>query len=257
MVVFVVIPAYNEEKAIGQVVADVHKILAPRSIAAPLRSLVRRAGEVGCSNIIVVDDGSADETGKAAEMAGAIVLRHIINRGQGAALRTGINYALSRGADIIVTYDADGQFEAGDISKICEPIISGEADVVLGSRFLTSPLVIPESPQAISGIPSKKQEVPIFKKIVLKSAILFTRAVTGMKLSDTHNGFRAMNREAAGKINIRQDRMAHSSEIIHEIARLGLKYKEMPVMVNYTDYSKKKGQKLTGALKILFDLIMK
>lgn len=231
MNIFVIIPAYNEASVIGQTVSDVRKI---------------------CSNVVVVDDGSGDETGKAAEAAGAKVSRHIINRGQGAALRTGINYALSLGADIIVTFDADGQFDAAEIEKICGPIISGEADIVLGSRFLHSSS--PFSKGELEGVGNK---IPFLKRMILRPAILFTRALTGLELSDTHNGFRALNRAAAEKIELRQDRMAHSSEIIHEIARLNLKYKEIPITVNYTDYSRKKGQKLTGALKILFDLIMK
>ncbi len=228
MNIFVVIPAYNEEKAIGQTVSDVRKILAPRSL-----------GEVGCSNIIVVDDGSGDKTAEAAEVAGATILRHIVNRGQGAALRTGINYALAQGADAVVTFDADGQFEAEEIGKICAPLADGFCDVVLGSRFLT------------------QNKIPFIKRLILAPAIFFTRLLTGLNLSDTHNGFRAMSRGAAEKINIRQDRMAHSSEIIHEIARLKLKFKEIPVTVKYTEYSKRKGQKISGALKILFDLIMK
>ena len=218
MNIFVVIPAYNEATVVGRTVSDVRKY---------------------CSSVVVVDDGSDDETGKTAEASGAKVLRHIINRGQGAALRTGIDYALSLGADIIVTFDADGQFVAAEIEKICGPLMAGDADIVLGSRFLT------------------KNRIPFLKKIILRPAILFTRAITGLELSDTHNGFRALNRAAAEKIEIRQDRMAHSSEIIHEIARLNLRYKEIPIAVNYTEYSRKKGQKLTGALKILFDLIMK
>jgi len=218
MNIFVVIPAYNEEKAMGQTVADVRKI---------------------CSNVVVVDDGSIDATGNAAIASGAVVLRHIINRGQGAALRTGINFAVSRGADIIVTYDADGQFEAAEIEKICQPVINGECDIVLGSRF------------------SGQNKIPFVKKIILSPAIFFTRILTGLNLSDTHNGFRAMSHSTAEKINIRQDRMAHSSEIIHEIARFKLKFKEIPVTVKYTNYSMQKGQKLSGAWKILFDLIMK
>ncbi len=218
MSVFIVIPAYNEEKAIGQTVTEVKKFY---------------------QNVVVVDDGSGDKTSEAAEMAGATVLRHIINRGQGAAFRTGINYAVSRGADIVVTYDADGQFEAAEIVKMCEPLADGSCDIVLGSRFLS------------------QNKIPFIKNIVLIPAIFFTRALSGLNLSDTHNGFRAMSREAAEKINIRQDRMAHSSEIIHEIARLKLNSKEIPITVKYTEYSKKKGQKISGAWKILFDLIMK
>lgn len=219
MNISVVIPAYNEEKMIAETVRDVKKY---------------------CQNVVVVDDGSSDVTGSEAQAAGADVLRHLVNRGQGAALRTGINYALQQGADIIVTYDADGQFEAAEIEKICQPILNGECNIVLGSRFLT------------------RNEVPFFKVLFLKlSAVFFTQAITGKWLTDIQNGFRAMNRKAAEKIIIRQDRMGHAFEIIHEIARLGLKYKEIPVTVNYTDYSMKKGQKISGALKILFDLIMK
>ncbi len=235
MNVFIVIPAYNEEKIIAETVREVKKYYL---------------------NAIVVDDGSADKTAEAAETAGATMLRHIINRGQGAALRTGINYAVSRGAEIIVTYDADGQFEVAEIDKICEPVMNGECDVVLGSRFLFSSVIASPEQSGGRGNPIKNR-IPFLKKLILAPAIFFTRVLSGLNLSDTHNGFRAMSREAAEKINIRQDRMAHSSEIIHEIARLKLRFKEIPVTVKYTEYSKRKGQKISGALKILFDLIMK
>jgi len=216
--IFVIIPAYNEEKIIAQTIAEVKNY---------------------CPNVVVVDDGSADETRFKAESAGAVILRHIINRGQGAALRTGINYAIKKEADIVVTFDADGQFDALEITKVCQPIIEKKCDVVLGSRFL------------------EKNKIPLAKNLLLKSAIIFTKMITGMELSDVHNGFRAFNKKAAEKIVIRQDRMAHASDIIHEIARLHLKYQEVPVTVKYTDYSKKKGQKISGALKIIFDLIFK
>lgn len=228
MNIFVVIPAYNEEKMIAETVRDVKKY---------------------CQNVVVVDDGSSDVTGSEAQAAGADVLRHLVNRGQGAALRTGINYALQQGADIIVTYDADGQFEAAEIERICEPCLKGECDIVLGSRFLREP-----PPPLLKG---GEDHIPFLKNLVLKSAIFFTRVLTGLNLSDTHNGFRAISREAAEKMNIRQDRMAHSSEIIHEIARLKLQFKEISVIVKYTEYSKRKGQKISGALKILFDLMFR
>ncbi|PIR66396.1 MAG: glycosyltransferase family 2 protein [Parcubacteria group bacterium CG10_big_fil_rev_8_21_14_0_10_36_14] len=218
MQTFVIIPAYNEASVIADTIRDVQKFY---------------------KDIVVVDDGSKDKTSKIAEIAGVKVLRHILNRGQGAALRTGINYALKQGADVVVTYDADGQFEAEEISRLCHPVINGKCDVVLGSRFLSG------------------NRIPLFKKIILKSAILFTRAITGLRLTDTHNGFRIMNRKAAEQIKIRQDRMAHASEIVHEIARLKLSYKELPITVKYTIYSKRKGQRLSGAFHILFDLIFK
>lgn len=216
--VWVVIPAYNEGGMIRKTVEDVRKY---------------------CLNVAVVDDGSRDATAAEAEGAGAFVLRHIVNRGQGAALRTGINYVLRRGAERVITYDADGQFEAGEIENVCNPVLSGECDVALGSRFLI------------------KNKIPFLRKITLAAATLFTRLISGLNITDTHNGFRAFSRRAAEQIKIRQDRMAHSSEIIQEIGRLGLKYKEIPVTVKYTDYSRRKGQKITGAARILFDLIFK
>ena len=217
--VFILIPAYNEEKVINDVINDI-KIL-------------------GYNNVVIIDDGSIDNTYNQAKKANVLVLRHIVNRGQGAALRTGINYALNLGAGIIVTYDADGQFNPKDIEKICQPIIGGECEVVLGSRFLS------------------QNKVPFFKSFVLKSAILFTYFITNLNLTDVHNGFRSFSRHAAKRINIRQDKMAHASDIIHEIARLKLKYKEVPVTVRYTEYSCKKGQKISGAFRIFFDLVFK
>jgi len=218
MKIFIVIPAYNEEKVISQTISDIKKYYP---------------------NVIAVDDGSSDNTFDEAKLAGAIVLRHIINRGQGAALRTGINYALREGADVIVTFDADGQFEASDIEKMCRPIANGESEVVLGTRFAGG------------------NRVPIKKSLLLKAATILTEIITGLELTDVHNGFRALSRKAAQNIIIRQDRMAHASDIVHEIARLKLKFKEVPVTVKYTDYSKRKGQKISGSLKILFDMIFK
>jgi glycosyltransferase involved in cell wall biosynthesis len=218
MQVWVVIPAFNEEKSIGRVVAEVKKY-------AP--------------NIIVVNDGSGDKTAEVGREAGAEIIDHIINRGQGAALKTGFNYALGRGAEIIVTFDADGQFLPSEIPGLIRPIAEGEADAVLGSRFITN-----------------NSKIPLIRKLVLKSAILFTRITTGLGLSDAHNGFRAFSRKAIELIDLKQDRMAHASEILHEIKRLGLKYKEVPVTVSYTDYSMGKGQSSLNALGILWELLI-
>lgn len=216
--VAVVIPAYNEEKTIREVVEAVKSYV---------------------DEIIVVDDGSSDKTAKVALLQGAKVLRHFLNRGQGAALQTGIEAALGDGADIIVTFDADGQFNAAEISEIVEPIKNHAAEVVLGSRFL-----------------SKTSNISNFKKLLLKLAVIFTRLATGLNITDTHNGFRVFSREAALKIKIRQDRMAHSSEILEQIASQKISYKEIPVTVRYTEYSLKKGQKLFDYFKILKDLFL-
>jgi len=219
----VVIPAYNEAKMIAEVVKGVRE-------ASP--------------HIFVVDDGSSDETAAAARAAGATVLRHTLNRGQGAALGTGLEAAVRAGADIIVTFDADGQMSAADILSLTAPIEAGLCDVVLGTRF----------PRTKNQEPISK--IPLIRRWTLKAALIFTRLTTGLKLTDTHNGLRAFSREAAARLDLRCDRMAHASEILEEISRLGLKYREVPVTIKYTDYSLAKGQKLSGAFRIIKDLIL-
>jgi polyprenyl-phospho-N-acetylgalactosaminyl synthase len=192
----IVIAAYNEAKNVAQVVKDVKA--------------------AGYKWVVVVDDGSKDATYTAAKKAGADTLKHVINRGQGAALRTGINYAVEHGADYVVTYDADGQFIAGEIDKVLKPVIEGRRDVTLGSRFL-----------------GRAKNISTSKRFVLKLGALVTYIFSGIKLSDSHNGFRAMNRRAAKKIHITFDRMEHASEIIEEIAKHKLTYTEVPVTVIY------------------------
>ncbi|MEM4264026.1 MAG: glycosyltransferase family 2 protein [Candidatus Woesearchaeota archaeon] len=218
--IYIVIAAYNEEKNISRVVKGLQ--------------------QAGYSNIIVVDDGSKDNTFAVAEKAGAIVLQHPINRGQGAALKTGIDYALLQGADIIVTFDADGQHRVEDLPAMIKPVAEGEVDITVGSRFL------------------KKTKVPLLRKILLKGSIMTIRMFYGIKMSDAHNGFRVMSRKAAEKIDITCDRMAHASEIIEEIHKKNLKYKEIPVTILYTKETLKKGHgSYLGAIKILARMIFK
>lgn len=218
MKIIAVIPAYNEAAAIGKVVAEV-------------------LGYV--DQVVVVDDGSADDTSLVASQAGATVLRHFLNRGQGAALQTGIFYALTSQADIIVTFDADGQFVAKQISQVVEPLLLGQTDIVLGSRFL-NPI----------------GKLPLSRRLVLQLAATITRFYTGLKVTDAHNGFRAFSAQAAEKIKIKQDRMAHASEIIEQIKKHNLKFVEVSVTVRYTDYSLQKGQKLSQSFRIIWDLII-
>ncbi|OGY54044.1 MAG: hypothetical protein A3H67_03780 [Candidatus Buchananbacteria bacterium RIFCSPLOWO2_02_FULL_46_11b] len=218
MKICAVVPAYNEARTIRQVV----------------EALKDKVAEV-----IVIDDGSADQTAELAKAAGAKVVRHSINRGQGAALQTGIDFALSRGAEIIVTFDADGQFVAEEINRLALPILRGEAQAVLGSRFL-----------------KKDNLTPWAKKIILKIATFITRLYTGLNVSDTHNGFRAFDRTAAETIKIRQAGMAHGSEILEQIKKHKLKFVEAPVTVKYSDYSLQKGQKLSNSFRIIFDLFL-
>jgi glycosyltransferase involved in cell wall biosynthesis len=205
-----------------------------RAIEPVIRGLRAHVAE-----IVVVDDGSRDETADVARKAGAVVLRHPINRGQGAALQSGIVLALLRGADVVVTFDADGQHVAADVPRLVDPVARGAADVALGSRFLGG-----------------TSDVPAFRRLLLKAAVVFTRMTTGLAVTDAHNGLRALSRQAAETIRIRQDRMAHASEIVSEIRRHGLRFVEVPITVLYTDYSRRKGQSALGAFRILLDLLV-
>ena len=213
---WIVIPAYNEEQTIAGVVAD-----------------VRRNGH----HVVVVDDGSADATADAAFRARATVVRHPFNLGQGAALQTGITFALSQGADFIVTFDADGQHRADEIATLLDALAFHGADFALGSRFL-----------------GRTTNIPTSRRLLLWAATWFTSATTGLELSDAHNGFRAMTRRGASHIRLRQNRMAHASEILDQIASSRLSYVEVPVTIEYSSYSLGKGQRSSAAIDILLDL---
>jgi polyprenyl-phospho-N-acetylgalactosaminyl synthase len=213
---WIVIAAFNEAAVIGPIISDI----------------VRRNYQV-----VVVDDGSHDGTEQIARSAGAAVVTHPVNLGQGAALQTGIKFALQQGACRIVTFDADGQHRASDIPRLLKALADHNASYALGSRFLGS-----------------SRGMPLARRLLLYAAIWFTRAVTGLRLTDTHNGLRAMTREGARRIALRQNRMAHASEILEQIAATGLPYVEVPVTIDYTQYSLAKGQSFADSLTILFDL---
>lgn len=214
--IWVVIAAYNEAGVIARVVAE-----------------VRRRGYT----VLLIDDGSADATAAAAEMVGAVVIRHPVNLGQGAALQTGIEFALHEGADVIVTFDADGQHRVADIDGLIGALAEHDADFALGSRFLGGAVNLPPA-----------------RRLLLKAATWFTRITSGLSLTDTHNGFRAMTRRGARGIRLRQNRMAHASEFLHQVSASRLKYIEVPVTIEYSAYSLAKGQKLGNSLSILIDL---
>ncbi|MFA5126568.1 MAG: glycosyltransferase family 2 protein [Patescibacteria group bacterium] len=213
--IYVVIPAYNEAQRIGEV----------------LQSLIKLP-----YSLVVVDDGSSDNTTEIVAQYPVIFLRHKINRGQGAALYTGTLYALSQEADAIVHFDADGQFLAGEIERLLEPILSRQADIVFGSKFLQS------------------NKIPFLKKLfIIRPAIWLNNIMTGLPLTDVHNGFRAMSGSAARQIDIKQDAMAHASEIVSQTKKLKLRYQEVPVTVIYREF----GQGFFGGIKILLDLFIK
>ncbi|MBC5800144.1 MAG: glycosyltransferase family 2 protein [Candidatus Eremiobacteraeota bacterium] len=213
---WIVIPAYQEAAQIEATLSDLGAYL-PR--------------------VVVVDDGSTDATAEAARRAGAEVLRHGVNLGQGAALQTGIDYALRSGATHICTFDADGQHDTHTIERLLDTAARMGADVVLGSRF---------SGAAV--------DMPPLRRLALRCAVLVTRMQTRLPLTDTHNGLRLFTREAALRIRIRQPGMAHASELLSTVARLGLHVVEVPTTVRYTAYSRAKGQRLSNSVKIALDL---
>lgn len=216
--IFVIIPAFNEQEMIKQVIQE----LLPYKYS-----------------IVVVDDGSATPLKDFLSQLPVYVLRHKINLGQGAALQTGIKFAIAKGASYIVTFDADGQHRAADIEQLLAPLLADEADITMGSRFIIS-----------SG------NIPPGRKRLLKLARLVNYLFTGLLLTDAHNGLRAMTHKAATFIKIRQAGMAHATEIISEIKTKKLRFREIPVNIRYTEYSKKKGQSAWSGFRIFFDLLL-
>jgi len=216
--VWIVVPAYNEQTRLS-------------ATLAPLAAWDHQ--------VVVVDDGSTDRTGEVAAAANAWCLRHLFNCGQGAALQTGIDFALRQGAKIIVTFDADGQHDAQDIARLIEPIRSGQVDVVLGSRFLGSTVGLPRG-----------------RWLILKLGVLFTRLFSRVRVTDTHNGLRAFSRSAARSIRITIGGMAHASEILEQIRQHNLRYCEVPVTIKYFDETLEKGQSNWNGLRIVARLFV-
>ncbi|MFW5865576.1 MAG: glycosyltransferase family 2 protein [Nanoarchaeota archaeon] len=217
----IVIAAYNEENAIEKV----------------LDGLLER----GYEHIVVVDDASRDKTVKNIQPylnKGVMLIEHRSNKGQGASLRDGINYAVKKGYKYIVTFDGDGQHRVQDMDAMIEPVAQGLADITLGSRF------------------KGKTKMPLGRVITLKIAVLVQWVFYRILLSDAHNGFRCMNRKAASRIRITSDRMEHASEIISEIKRHRLRYKEVPIVVNYTEETLAKGHgSFKQAVNVFFKMI--
>lgn len=215
--IWVVIPAYNEETVV--------------------RSVVDGVASEGYT-VVVTDDCSRDRTYSTLCGSKVHLIKHPINLGQGAALQTGMKYAQDNGARIIVTFDSDGQHLVSDIPRLVEPLLRDECDIALGSRFIEGAVA---------------QDIPQRKKLFLKLAVLYTRITTGLSLTDTHNGLRAFTVDASKRIRITQDRMAHASQILTLIRNSGLRWKEIPVHIVYSDYSVQKGQKISNSLNIVWD----
>ncbi|MGB4136016.1 MAG: glycosyltransferase family 2 protein [Microbacterium sp.] len=217
---WVVIPLYNEADVITDVIAGLRPHFA---------------------NIVCVDDGSTDGSAPVAEKAGAHLVQHPINLGQGAALQTGFEYALAHpSCQYVVTFDADGQHRVEDALDMLRAAREEDIAIVFGSRFLDD-----------------RTDPGWVKRIVLKTAIWVTNMTTGMKLTDAHNGLRVIRRDALEQVDLKQDRMAHATEIVIELGHTDLPWREHPVELLYTDYSKSKGQSVLNSVNILVDLVVK
>ena len=217
--VWVVVPLHNEVTVIDEVVTD----------------LLDHFPHVLC-----VDDGSTDGSGDMALAAGAAVATHPINLGQGAALQTGFDYVLhSTDATFVVTFDADGQHRVEDAEAMVSTARAEDLAIVFGSRFLEG-----------------TSEVGRLRRIILRTAALVTRLRTGLHLTDAHNGLRLIRRDALCAVNLDQNRMAHATQVVNQLAATGLPWREVPVHIRYTDYSRSKGQSLLNSVNILVELVL-
>ena len=219
--VFVVVPIFNE----GPVIESTLKPLIARGYS-----------------VVAVDDASDDDTWSVVRTLPVYSLRHAINLGQGAALQTGMTFALGKGARFIVHFDADGQHNPDDIDVLLEPLRKGQADVALGSRFVRE---------------ADRRAVPRTKRLLLRAGRVVNGILTGLWLSDAHNGFRAFTREAAAKIDLRENRFAHATEILTQIRTARLRFAERPTAILYTKRSVAKGQSMWNSIKIVFDILLR
>jgi glycosyltransferase involved in cell wall biosynthesis len=218
--VWLVVPLYNEARVIGDVVRSARRVFP---------------------HVVCVDDGSSDDSAAQAAAAGAVVVRHPVNLGQGAALQTGFEYALSvPGMRWVVTFDADGQHQVQDVVDMLDKARAEGLDVVFGSRFL-----------------DERTDAGVLKRLVLRLAVAYTNLTTNTRLTDAHNGLRAISRPVLERVDITQNRMAHASELVAQIGSMDVRYGESPVHILYTDYSRSKGQSLWNAVNILVELILR
>jgi glycosyltransferase involved in cell wall biosynthesis len=217
--VWVVVPMYNEATTVGAVVAELRQSF---------------------THVLCVDDGSSDGSAHLARSAGATVVSHAVNLGQGAALQTAFTFVRRHtDASYCVTFDADGQHRTEDAVRMVEELRRSGADVALASRFL-----------------GETGDIPRARRWVLRAGLAFTNATTGLRLTDTHNGLRVLNRKAVVSVRLRQSRMAYASELLTFLSKSDLSYIEVPTCVVYTEYSRTKGQQNINAINILYDLVV-
>jgi glycosyltransferase involved in cell wall biosynthesis len=213
---WIVVPAFNEAGVIGDVITDLRSVFA---------------------NVVCVDDGSADGTGDVAVRAGAHLVRHPVNLGQGAAIQTGVEYARSQpGARVFATFDADGQHRVEDVVTMIDRLDSGDVDIVIGTRV--GPGV---------------SRPPLLKRLVLQTAVWLSPRGRRLGLTDTNNGLRVFNKTVADGLDITMNGMSHATEFVMLIAENHWRVAEQPVEVLYTEYSSAKGQPLLNGVNIVVD----
>ncbi|KAB7754328.1 MULTISPECIES: glycosyltransferase family 2 protein [Mycobacteriaceae] len=219
--VWIVIPAYNEASVIADVVADVRAVFP---------------------NVVVVDDGGRDDTGDRAFAAGAHVVRHPVNLGQGAAIQTGVEYARSRpGAQFFATFDADGQHQVKDVVRMLDRLQAEDLDIVIGTRFADQP----------------PDRMPMLKRLLLPIVAKLSRSSRQLHLTDAHNGLRVFNKTVADGLNLTMNGMSHASEFVALIVENQWRIAEQPVQILYTDYSMSKGQPLVNGVNIVVDGLLR
>jgi len=216
---WLIIPCFNE----GTVIGDV----------------IRHARET-FPNIVAVNDGSADNSAEEIHKAGAHLVNHPVNLGQGAGIQTGVEYARSQpGAQYFVTFDADGQHQVKDVVAMLDRLRNEDVDIIVGTRF--------GRPRA------EDDQVPWIKRLVLKTVVLLSPRTRKLGLTDAHNGLRVFNKKVADELNIRMNGMSHASEFVAQMDERGWRVSEQPVDILYTEYSMSKGQSLINGVNILAD----
>ncbi len=213
---WIVVPAFKEADVIGDVVAGLRSVFA---------------------NVVCVDDGSEDATGDIAWKAGAHLVCHPVNLGQGAAIQTGVEYARSQpGAQVFATFDADGQHRVEDVVTMIDRLRSDDADIVIGTRF----------GHGVS-------RPPLLKRVVLQTAATLSPRGRRLGLTDTNNGLRVFNKTVADALDITMNGMSHAGEFVMLIDENRWRVAEQPVEVLYTEYSSAKGQPLLNGVNIIVD----
>ncbi|HEV7422242.1 MAG TPA: glycosyltransferase family 2 protein [Mycobacterium sp.] len=219
--VWIVVPAFNEASVIADVIADVRSVFG---------------------NVVCVDDGSRDDTGERALRAGAHVVRHPVNLGQGAAIQTGVEYARSRpGAAVFATFDADGQHRVKDVVRMIDRLTAEDLDIVIGTRFADR----------------APERMPKLKRLLLPIVAKLSPASRKLGLTDAHNGLRVFDRTVADGLNLTMNGMSHASEFVALILENQWRVVEEPVEILYTDYSMSKGQPLVNGVNIIFDGLLR